>query len=71
MGKELSDELKEVIRKLLQANNNIFAWFAQDMLRVDWSIIEHKFSIKKEAKPIRQKKRSFAREQSAAIATKV
>ncbi|XP_057976065.1 uncharacterized protein LOC131163485 [Malania oleifera] len=43
--------------------NDVFAWSAHDMPRIDLAIMEHRLQVDPNHKPVKQKKRSFALEQ--------
>ncbi|XP_014524463.1 uncharacterized protein LOC106780680 [Vigna radiata var. radiata] len=55
-----SDE--NALKGLLKDNNDLFAWSASDMPGIHPSVISHKLSIFREARPVSQKKRRFSEE---------
>ena len=59
--------LKEGLIRCLQDNQGIFAWSAEDMPRIDPSIVCHRLNIAPDAKPIRQKRRPSSDEKRQAI----
>jgi len=70
IGTSLSKEDVEKISLMLQENADVFAWTAVDMLRVDPSIIVHKLSTYKDARPVAQNKRKLGEEKRMAARTK-
>jgi len=66
IGVSLTDEEKQKMTSLLQANTDMFAWTAADIPGVDPSIIVYKLSVYKEAKPVTQKKRKLGEEKRQA-----
>ncbi|XP_043696656.1 uncharacterized protein K02A2.6-like [Telopea speciosissima] len=60
IGANLMGERKTELINFLRANVDVFAWSATDMPGIDRKIAEHKLSIYPNAKPVFQKKRTFA-----------
>lgn len=58
----LSKEDTTHITQILQKNVSVFAWTATDMSGVNQSIIMHRLSTFKDAKPVSQKKRKLGEE---------
>ena len=44
----------------LRANQDVFAWKHEDMPVIDRKIIQHRFNVNLECKPVQQKQRIFA-----------
>ncbi|XP_071727499.1 uncharacterized protein [Rutidosis leptorrhynchoides] len=79
IGGSLPTNVKRRLRKLLQANIDVFAWEYRDMtdiprmLSIDGPIFstEHKLNEYKHLEPIHQKKRNFANERYEAACKEV
>jgi len=65
MGISLSKEDAKKLSATLHANADAFAWTVVDIPDIDPSIIMHKLSTFKDARPIAQKKRKLAEEKRA------
>jgi hypothetical protein len=57
IGATLQPEVKEGLVKLLREYVDVFAWSYQDMPGLDTNIVEHKFPLKSECPPVKQKLR--------------
>lgn len=55
----MADEIKENLVKVLKSNYNVMTYSLADMKGVNKDIIKHKLNVKKEAKPVKQRKRNF------------
>ncbi|KAL8112553.1 hypothetical protein AgCh_020031 [Apium graveolens] len=61
-GKNMEPDLKEKIISLVRQYHDIFVWGPEDMSGLDSKTAKHCLNVKPEAKPVRQKKRTFASE---------
>ncbi|XP_043705405.1 uncharacterized protein LOC122655263 [Telopea speciosissima] len=71
IGANLTGERKTDLVNFLIANADVFVWSTTDMPGIDRKIAEHKLSVYPNAKPIFQKKRTFAPEQKEKIIEEV
>ena len=62
---------KEKMISFLRANQDVFAWKHEDMLRIDRKIIQHRLNVNPECKPVQQKRRIFAPEHNKAVTEEV
>ncbi|XP_043687762.1 uncharacterized protein LOC122638979 [Telopea speciosissima] len=62
IGANLTGERKTDLINFLRANVDVFIWSVADMPVIDRKIAEHKLSVYPNAKPVFQKKRTFALE---------
>ena len=67
IGASLQGPLKEKLTRLLQENNDVFAWTATDIPWIHPQLLTHKLNVDPLRKPIKQKKRSFAPKRQEAI----
>nr|GEV75074.1 hypothetical protein [Tanacetum cinerariifolium] len=67
IGANLPLKIKEELKKLLRANQDIFAWTPSDMNGIPRELTEHTLNIHPCTFPIRQKKRVLAKERNDAI----
>ena len=63
LGKNLSNELREVISTFLKQNLDVFAWKHSDMEGVDPTVMCHCLNLDSEKKPVKQKQRAMDAEQ--------
>jgi len=66
MGISLSMEDAKKLSATLQANGDAFKWTTADMPGVDSSVMTHKLSTFRDARPVAQKKRKLGEEKRAA-----
>ena len=71
IGSGLDEAIKCELVKFLQSHADILAWLHEDMLGIDRGVAFHKLAIKKGARPVRQKRRSFNQKMYKAIKTEV
>ena len=71
IGSGLVGTVKDELVKCLQSHADIFAWSHGDMPGIDRKVACHKLTIKKGARPVRQKRRCFNQERYEAINTEV
>ena len=62
---------KEKIISFLSANQDVFAWKREDMPVIDRKIIQHRFNVNPECKPVQQKQRIFAPKRNNAVTEEV
>ncbi|XP_014491680.1 uncharacterized protein LOC106754195 [Vigna radiata var. radiata] len=67
IGDNLQPFEENALKELLKGNNDLFAWSASNMPGIHPSVIAHKLSIFREARPVSQKKRRFGDEKRATI----
>ena len=67
IGSTLPTLEKEKMISFLRANQDVFAWKHEDMPRIDRKIIQHRFNVNLDCKPIQQKQRIFALEHNKVV----
>lgn len=58
----LEPEIEKQLRDTLWRNRDLFAWTTADMLGIHPSVMSHRLSLCKEARPVAQKKRKMGEE---------
>jgi len=71
MRGSLSPEVVKRIGEALIANQDLFAWSTEDMPGVDPSVMSHKLSFCREARPMSQKKHRLGEERRVAVEEEV
>ncbi|XP_050914774.1 uncharacterized protein LOC127129671 [Lathyrus oleraceus] len=71
VGASLKDEVKKRLIELLHEYSDVFAWSYQDMPGLDTDIVVHKFSLKPECLPVKQKLRRTRPDMSLKIREEV
>ncbi|XP_014506386.1 uncharacterized protein LOC106766145 [Vigna radiata var. radiata] len=71
IGAGLQPEDERDLTELLRANFKLFAWSVADMPGIHPSVMTHKLSVFKEARPVAQKKRRFGDEKRDTIQEEV
>ncbi|XP_017416505.1 uncharacterized protein LOC108327297 [Vigna angularis] len=71
MARGLQPEVEEELRALLWKNRDLFAWTAADMPGIHPSVMSHKLTLFKEARPIPQKKRRMSEEKKKVVEEEV
>ncbi|XP_022638464.1 uncharacterized protein LOC111241956 [Vigna radiata var. radiata] len=71
IGADLTSVEESNLTTLLKTNNQLFAWNASDMPGIHPSVITHKLSIFREARPITQKKRRLGTEKRVVVQKEV
>lgn len=71
IGTSALDQLNEELRAFLRQNADFFAWTYENMSGIDTQVAAHCLNIIEGAKPVKQKRRSFAPKCNEAIAEKV
>lgn len=67
----LEEEVERQLRATLWRNRDLFAWTVADMPGIHPSIMSHRLSLFKEARPIAQKKRKMGEEKRKAVQEEV
>ncbi|XP_014523638.1 uncharacterized protein LOC106779933 [Vigna radiata var. radiata] len=67
----LEEEMERQLRAALWRNRDLFAWTAADMPGIHPSIMAHRLSLFREARPIAQKKRKMGEEKRRAVQEEV
>ena len=70
IGSNLSPETREGIVSFLKDNLDVFAWSHEDMLGIPASIIQHRLNVDLEKKPVQQRRRVFAWNETKQLWTK-
>lgn len=65
------EPLKEELRSFLRGNTDVCAWMYDDMQGIDLRITTHHLNVSPRARPVKQKRRSFAPEHNEAIADEI
>ncbi|GAV68073.1 hypothetical protein CFOL_v3_11576, partial [Cephalotus follicularis] len=68
VGSQLEEAEKEELITFLRNNKDVFAWSAEEVLRISPNVMVHKLSVDPMRPPTRQKKRNFAPERQQTIA---
>ncbi|XP_017408416.1 uncharacterized protein LOC108321234 [Vigna angularis] len=71
MAQGLEPGVEEGLRSLLWKNRDLFAWTSADMSGIHPTVIFHKLSLFKEARPVAQKKRRMGEEKRKAVEEEV
>ncbi|PKA45950.1 RNA-directed DNA polymerase like [Apostasia shenzhenica] len=71
ISKDFPDNQKPALAPLLSEYFDVFAWEPSDMPGIQRAVAEHRLSLKPEATPVRQKKRSFGGKKQRAIREEV
>ncbi|XP_014524276.1 uncharacterized protein K02A2.6-like [Vigna radiata var. radiata] len=71
IGAGLAPEQEQDLTALLKTNSKLFAWTASDMPGIHPSVITHKLSIFREARPVAQKKRRLGNDKREAVQNEV
>ena len=71
IGSRLKEEQKWELVQCLRAHVDVFAWTHEDMPGIDPEVACHRLAIRKGARAVRQKRRSFNQERYEAINGKV
>jgi hypothetical protein len=66
-GSLLPPKIKESLVAFLRSNMDVFAWCHEDMPGIDPLVISHRLYVDPNHRPIKQKRRNFARERNQAI----
>jgi hypothetical protein len=67
VGSQLSPPIKESLVAFLRDNADVFTWSHEDMSGINPSVLTHKLNVDLSHWPVKQKRRSFAREKNQAI----
>ena len=67
----LSLKMKSMLIQFLKENLDVFAWSHEDMPGISPKVIEHKFNVNPEKKPVQQKQWAFTPERNQAITDEV
>ena len=59
LSKKVPEEYKEKYLKLFQSYKDVFAWSYRDLKNFDVNIMQHKISLREDAKPYKQKLRQI------------
>ncbi|XP_057734067.1 uncharacterized protein LOC130949335 [Arachis stenosperma] len=68
INKNLPQELKEPLIKMIRANRDLFAWTPADMPGIDPKIMSHHLAIRSEARPVKQRRRKMSTERAEEVA---
>ncbi|XP_027155637.1 uncharacterized protein LOC113756010 [Coffea eugenioides] len=71
VGTCLDEQTRNSLRSLLEEYAEIFAWSAEDMLGTPTELAVHKLHVDPHARPVKQKKRSFAPERNEVVRSEV
>ncbi|XP_014511473.1 uncharacterized protein LOC106770166 [Vigna radiata var. radiata] len=71
IARGLEEEVEKKLRATLWRNRDLFAWTAADMPGIHPSIMSHRLSLFREARPIAQKKRKMGEEKRKAVREEV
>ncbi|GJU45740.1 reverse transcriptase domain-containing protein [Tanacetum coccineum] len=71
IGAELPTRLKDQLRHMLRANNDIFAWSPADITGIPRHLAEHKLNIHPRTFPVKQNKRVLAKDRNIAVSEEV
>ena len=71
IGMTLSPKMKSMLIQFLKENLDVFAWSHEDMPGISPKVIEHKFNVNPEKKPVQQKQWAFTPERNQAITDEV
>lgn len=71
IARGLPDKIKKELRTMLWKNRDLFAWTAADMSGIHPSVMAHRLSLYKEARPVSQKKRKMGDEKRRAVESEV
>ena len=61
IGSKLVEGIRSPLTHFLEHNMEVFAWKQEDMGGVDPAVITHRLNVNPSFKPVKQKRRSFAR----------
>ena len=61
IGSKLTKDLKGLLTRFLRHNRDVFVWTKADMGGIDPAIITHKLNTNPSFKPVKQKRRNFAK----------
>ncbi|XP_074352742.1 uncharacterized protein LOC141691890 [Apium graveolens] len=64
-------DLKEKVITIIRQYHEVFAWGSEDMLGLDPKTAKHCLNVQLEAKPVKQKKRTFVVERQKVIEAEV
>nr|KYP55951.1 Transposon Ty3-G Gag-Pol polyprotein [Cajanus cajan] len=67
ISRQLTPELRQQLEAEILKNADLFAWSSTDMPGIDIEFICHRLAIRKEAKPVAQRKRKVGGERREAI----
>lgn len=70
IGSAAPEQLKQELQSFLRDNTDVFSWTHEDMPDIDLQIIAHYLNISSEARPVKQKRRSFTLERNEAVAAR-
>ena len=59
------------ITTFLRENQHVFSWKHEDMPKIDREVIQHRFNVNPECKPMQQKRIIFAPKCNKAVVEKV
>ena len=59
LGKNMSDELREVISTFLKENLDVFSWKYSDIEGIDPAVMYHHLNLDSDKKLVRQKQRAM------------
>ena len=71
IGAECSREEIQIYIELFKEYRDVFAWYYEEMLGIDPSIVQHEIKTYENAKPVRQKLRPVNPRKAAAMKSKV
>ncbi|XP_014524092.1 uncharacterized protein LOC106780328 [Vigna radiata var. radiata] len=71
IARGLPEVIEKELRNMLWKNQDLFAWMAADMLGIHPSVMSHKLSLYKDARPVSQKKRKMGDEKRRAVEEEV
>ncbi|KAL0428222.1 UNVERIFIED_CONTAM: hypothetical protein Slati_2997000 [Sesamum latifolium] len=63
----LSHEEEEKLKRFLESNQGVLEWEEGSAAGIDERVIKHKLNVRKDIKPVRQKKRNFRSERDQVI----
>ncbi|XP_072058090.1 uncharacterized protein [Arachis hypogaea] len=68
VNKNLPYDLKEPLMEMIRANGDLFAWTQVGMPGIDPQLMSHRLAVKKEAKPVAQRRRKMSQERAKEVA---
>lgn len=71
IGKNMKLGLKEKVISIVQQYHDVFSWGPKVMPGLDPKTAKHYLKVKPEAKPVKQKKRTFAMERQKVIEAEI
>ncbi|XP_074374567.1 uncharacterized protein LOC141714975 [Apium graveolens] len=71
IGKNMESDMKEKVIDVIRQYHDVFAWGPKDMPGLDPKTVKHCLNVRPEAKPVKQKKRTFVVERQKVIEDEV